>query len=93
MGDSSVKVDIDINYNEQQIPVTLTLTPNIDIPTRNSFKHLENKCPKVQLIYWIIKDTNILKYATVIECNNGDVGIWCGLFCNQHFILNNGDKK
>ena len=92
MGDSSVKVEVNVNYKETILPITLTLTPNIDIPSRSAFKHLEDQMPKVKLIYWFLKDTNIIKYATIIECRNGDIGIWTGLFCNQHFILSKKEE-
>ena len=92
MGDNAKKIAIEVNHDNKELPIELTLTCNIDIPTRSVFKHLEQQLPSVKLIYWFLESTNILKYATIIECKNGDTGIWCGLFCNQHFIIPKKEK-
>ncbi len=58
------------------------LTRGLDIPRRSLFLSILDDNPKVHLLTWHESRTKF-RYATIIQTDKGDVGIWVGLFSNQ----------
>lgn len=80
------KTDITLQDTHREVTQTLTL-PLIftdDIPSRNTFKHLENMHPRVFVITWRESD-HVLRYSTVIQTDDA-LGIWSNYFANQLFL-------
>lgn len=75
-------IDIVANYESGGIVKSknIRLSYGIDIPNRNSIKHMEELKPKIQLITWKESDKSF-RFATVITTDK-DKGIWCGSYSN-----------
>lgn len=71
--------DVCDTANEQKISIPLVL--GLDLPSRNSLKHLEDLNPKISLITWQ-ESVNSLRYACVVEVDSG-VGIWSNYFADK----------
>lgn len=65
--------------------IDLELIVNIDIPNRNTFKHLEKLSPKLTLLVWK-ESEKAYRYATIIEATGG-AGIWCGFYSNYKYLF------
>ncbi len=57
----------------------------IDVPSRNTFKHMESLNPKITMLVW--KDSDkAYRYATLIEAEGGKA-IWCGYYSNYKYLF------
>ena len=59
----------------------LSLTIGIDTLSYNQLKAIEEYKPKITLI--TITTNKIMEYYTVVNLDNGDVGIFCNLYSNK----------
>lgn len=84
VGLTSVKVNAKYNVSGEVKEKPITLTLGVDLPGRNSIKHMEDIKPKIQLITWKESDKSF-RYATVISTDK-DRGIWAGVYSNLVII-------
>jgi hypothetical protein len=84
VGLTSVKVNAKYNVSGEVKEKPITLTLGVDLPGRNSIKHMEDIKPKIQLITWKESDKSF-RYATVISTDS-DKGIWAGVYSNLVII-------
>ena len=80
VGLASVKVTAKYNVSGTEKEKSLAITLGIDLPGRNSIKHMEELKPKIHLITWKESD-KAFRYATVIT-TDADKGIWAGVYSN-----------
>lgn len=80
VGLASVKTNAKYNINGTEKTKPLSLTLGVDLPGRNSIKHMEELKPKIHLITWKESDKSF-RYATVIT-TDADKGIWAGVYSN-----------
>ncbi len=80
VGLASVKANAKYNVNGSEKEKQLSLTLGIDLPSRNSIKHMEDLKPRIHLITWKESD-KAFRYATVISTER-DKGIWAGVYSN-----------
>lgn len=80
VGLSSIEVKAKYDDGGTTKDKSVSLTFGIDIPGRNSIKHMEELKPKIYLITWKESDKSF-RYATVILTDK-DKGIWAGVYSN-----------
>lgn len=73
------RLKTDDEYMESKI----ILSRGLDIPRRNLFLGIMDDEPKVYVVTWHVS-LGEFRYATIVKSNKGDIGIWVGLFSNQH---------
>lgn len=77
----------DDDSNEYIIPLEL----GKDTFTRNQFKHIEKKTPKIVLVLKKIS-ADVISYYTIIDVDDG-IGIYCNLYSGKIFLNENNTKK
>ena len=84
VGVKKTEIEISQEIVEENKSFKLPLIFTDDIPSRNTFKHLEEHHPTVYLVTW--KDAEkVLRYSTVIK-TEGAVGIWSNYFANMVYF-------
>ena len=68
------------NLNGKDIKVKLDLTT--DTLTRNQFKRIENKKPKVMLVLNMVSERYV-EYYTLVETTDNEIGIYFSLYSNR----------
>lgn len=77
----NTEIEVNEEFHGKMKAVKLLLLFSDDMPSRNSFKRLEEVNPEVFLITWK-ESESVLRYATLIKTDDG-VGIWSNYFANQ----------
>lgn len=72
-----VKIKVDIGNKSYNIPLEL----GKDIVSKNHIKSLEKFNPEIYLV--LEKRDSFVNYYTIVECNNGDIGIYCNLYSGR----------
>lgn len=72
-----VKIPVDIGKKKINIPLEL----GKDIVNKNHIKQLEKYKPKITLI--LDKKDKFINYYTVVDCENGDLGVYCNLYSGR----------
>lgn len=84
VGVKKTEIEISQEIVEENKSFKLPLIFTDDIPSRNTFKHLEEHHPTVYLVTW--KDAEkVLRYSTVIKTEEA-VGIWSNYFANMVYF-------
>jgi hypothetical protein len=85
VGAKSLSVTITLSINGVDKEITVPLVLGLDIPPRNSLKHIEDLNPKINLITWQDSE-NSVRYASIVEIDSG-IGIWSNYFADR-LLLN-----
>ena len=72
VGADTLILDLEIFIDKK---VKVPLVWGLDIISRNGMKRLEVLKPTVCLLFWY-EDNYLVRYASVIKTENGDLGIW-----------------
>ena len=80
VGLTSVEAKAKYDDNGTVKDKSISLTLGVDMPGRNSIKHMEDIKPKINLITWKESD-KAFRYAIVIS-TEADKGIWAGVYSN-----------
>lgn len=82
VGEKVIRTDPKDNSGELDHRVlSIPLVLGLDLPGRNSLKHLEDLNPRINLITWH-ESVNSLRYACVVEVDSG-IGIWSNYFADK----------
>lgn len=77
----------DNDENSYLVPLEL----GKDTLTRNHFKHIEKKNPKVTLVLKKTSD-NVVNYYTIVKVDDG-IGVYCNLFSGRLYLNDKNFKK
>ena len=72
-----VKIPVTIGNTTYNIPLEL----GKDVVSKNHIKSLEKFNPEIYLV--LEKRDSFVNYYTIVECNNGDIGIYCNLYSGR----------
>lgn len=77
-GQNDLLLKIQAYDNTLVVPIEL----GKDCIYRNSLKHLEKEHPKITLVLEKGKDSTIVNYYTIVECDKG-IGIYCNFYSGK----------
>lgn len=72
-------------HNGNDVIVNIPIMLDKDTLPRNNLKKIASLNPKISIVTWKESAASI-NYCVVIECDNGDIGIWSNHYCNKLYF-------